>query len=560
MQQLRSFVCTCCYSTQASYYKDTQNWSETASACLGPGDVNRQPRARTILIMVPILLFLWELVVWSLLAHVTRNGCWLITVTLLVVSAAAIGMWYQGMRWGPVSLVSLGVLCIIAIIGGTALGQRGWEQFWRQFFWMNIGQQLVPTLGGTAAGARSDAATLVFGTEAGGLDHSSDTDLFCVAPVLSPESAGMDFPRVNYWAVGINCCSKSGNFFCDQSRDSSALQAVVQLGGGYPCPSCNVESFQKAIAKAEATYGLVSAPDALMVRWVASASKTKFQGGVLAIAYLLICVVVGSAMLFVLGWFSWYYGIGKRAPSGGVGQCMYENRLDGYPCDDGIFYTLNDTCQDGLCVGIPNYCLGYNVSCIPLSTCLVGGRCNPSTGRCTYDKLPDESPCDDGREYTVQDHLMDKWLSTVTIRLDVFACRNKLSANRFAQAIHSALAMPIVSHCVAFTEPPLTDYISRLLKCRKDPLEELAGQVAQDPAYDDDEADIQWNEGGDSQVDREKETADLRELAEHAEADAFPPDSGDLPDPRVGTFLTSAETIMHKSPLSWSPVKLHAAP
>lgn len=318
------------FQPEASYYKDTQNWSETASACLGPGDVNRQPRARTILIMVPILLFLWELVVWSLLAHVTRNGCWLITVTLLVVSAAAIGMWYQGMRWGPVSLVSLGVLCIIAIIGGTALGQRGWEQFWRQFFWMNIGQQLVPTLGGTAAGARSDAATLVFGTEAGGLDHSSvdafrsvgfkDTDLFCVAPVLSPESAGMDFPRVNYWAVGINCCSKSGNFFCDQSRDSSALQAVVQLGGGYPCPSCNVESFQKAIAKAEATYGLVSAPDALMVRWVASASKTKFQGGVLAIAYLLICVVVGSAMLFVLGWFSWYYGIGKRAPSGGVGQ------------------------------------------------------------------------------------------------------------------------------------------------------------------------------------------------------------------------------------------------
>lgn len=82
-----------------------------------------------MLIVVPILLFVWvsgqvcvevvtsqELLVWSLLAHVTRNGCWLqgpyfqllkskrskrtarITITLLVVSSASIGMWYQGMR------------------------------------------------------------------------------------------------------------------------------------------------------------------------------------------------------------------------------------------------------------------------------------------------------------------------------------------------------------------------------------------------------------------------------------------------------------------------------
>lgn len=380
-----------------------------------------------------------------------------------------------------------------------------------------------------------------------------------------------------------------------------------------------------------------------------------------------------------------------------TGLCMYENRLDGYPCDDGIFYTLNDTCQDGLCVGIPNYCLGYNVSCIPLSTCLVGGRCNPSTGRCTYDKLPDESPCDDGREYTVQDmcqnglcvgrpqdlcldappceapnwcydpgtcdpqtgtcsqatlapghrtcndqdattyndtciegvcmgildsgyqyqtmgggecvdrqnrrmarytgdvqeqaeceqictgdpqcagyaysfplcsiygtvrtHLpmerptwsfqagTDPVAVVIEAALDMSPvqrrsiCRKKgvvgdtitfdsdiqVSADEFFSPVRIGIFFLIIFGC--FFALPLTDYISRLLKCRKDPLEELAGQVAQDPAYDDDEADIQWNEGGDSQVELNQETADLRELAEHAEADAFPPDSGDLPDP-----------------------------
>lgn len=306
--------------------KDSQHWSETISTCLGAGDVNRQPRARTTLIMVPIFLFIWELLVWSLVSHISRNGCWLIMITLFIVSAAAIGMWFQGIRWGPVSLAALGVLCMLAIAGGTALGQRGWDQLWRQFFWMNTGNQLVPTFAGTAAAARSDAATLTFGSAAGSLDHSSvdasrsvgfkDTNLFCVAPVLSPDTAGADFPRVNFWAVGMDCCTKSGVFDCDASRDYDAMQAVVQLGGGYPCPSCNVETFQKAIAKAEATYGLVSAPDALLIRWVTNTNKVKFQAAGWAIGYLLLCSLMGSGFLFILGWMSWYYGLGKRAPSG----------------------------------------------------------------------------------------------------------------------------------------------------------------------------------------------------------------------------------------------------
>jgi len=316
-------------------HKESQHWSESISSCLGAGDVNRQPRARTTLIMVPIFLFIWELLVWSLVSHISQNGCWLMTITLFIISAAAIGMWYQGIRWGPVSLAALGVLCIIAIAGGTVLGQRGWDDFWRQFFWMNVGYQLVPTFASTPAGARSDAATLAFGTVTASLDHSSvdasrsvgfkDTNLFCVAPVLSPETAGADFPRVNFWAVGIDCCTKSGVFTCDAARDYEALQAVVLRGGGYPCPSCNVETFQKAIAKAESTFGLVSAPDALLVRWVASANKVKFQAGGMAVAYLLLCMLIGSGFLFVLGWLSWYYGFGKRAPSGGIGHSFAQD-------------------------------------------------------------------------------------------------------------------------------------------------------------------------------------------------------------------------------------------
>ena len=96
-----------------------------------------------------------------------------------------------------------------------------------------------------------------------------------------------------------------------------------------------METFQKAIAKAESAYGLVSAPDAVLIRWVQSAAKAKLHGfvsetkaakmlrfgaGTLAVAHLSLCALMGSAGLFLLGYVSWYYGLGKRAPSGGAAQ------------------------------------------------------------------------------------------------------------------------------------------------------------------------------------------------------------------------------------------------
>lgn len=80
---------------------------------------------------------------------------------------------------------------------------------------------------------------------------------------------------------------------------------------------------------------------------------------------------------------------------------------------------------------------------------------------------------------------------------------------------------------LAFFALPLTDYISRLLKCRKDPLEDLAGQVQQDPAYVDG-ADAQWNDYGDDQLElKDGFQDDLRRAGGQnpdEDALAFPPD------------------------------------
>jgi len=84
-----------------------KHWKESMFAALGPGDQDRQPKARSILLTVPILMFIWEIIVFTLLQHISANACWLMTSILVVISAASIAMWTLGIRWGPVSLLAL---------------------------------------------------------------------------------------------------------------------------------------------------------------------------------------------------------------------------------------------------------------------------------------------------------------------------------------------------------------------------------------------------------------------------------------------------------------------
>lgn len=89
------------------------------------------------------------------------------------------------------------------------------------------------------------------------------------------------------------------------------------------------------------------------------------------------------------------------------GLCFFRNRPNGYPCDDEISYTVRDQCVKGYCEGTPDMCIKYNSTCKSLSTCLTGGSCQPGSGRCTYDVVPDGRYCDDGRPYTVEDQCVN---------------------------------------------------------------------------------------------------------------------------------------------------------
>ncbi|KAF4755869.1 hypothetical protein FOZ63_011250 [Perkinsus olseni] len=90
-----------------------------------------------------------------------------------------------------------------------------------------------------------------------------------------------------------------------------------------------------------------------------------------------------------------------------TGECLFDKQPEGTLCDDGLFYTINDTCIDGQCIGTADICKKLDITCNPPNPCLLPGTCTPSTGDCIYPRKPTGSQCDDGRSNTINDVCVD---------------------------------------------------------------------------------------------------------------------------------------------------------
>ena len=70
-------------------------------------------------------------------------------------------------------------------------------------------------------------------------------------------------------------------------------------------------------------------------------------------------------------------------------QCQHPRWPDTTRCSDGDPCTRDDSCHEGVCRGSPKDCSAYDSQC-------TRGQCNPLTGQCEPEPLPDGTPCDDG--------------------------------------------------------------------------------------------------------------------------------------------------------------------
>jgi hypothetical protein len=78
----------------------------------------------------------------------------------------------------------------------------------------------------------------------------------------------------------------------------------------------------------------------------------------------------------------------------GAGACGHPNNTA--PCDDGLFCTVNDTCESGVCQGSARDCNAVGDQCHD-------GVCDENTNQCVGPPKADGTPCNDGNACTTPD-------------------------------------------------------------------------------------------------------------------------------------------------------------
>lgn len=293
----------------------------TARSTLGEPADGRNKSDLLMLIAIPYCLYL--LIAWLgwLLYHFCNIAMTFIIGTAVIVSLGLILVAVTTQKKNKKPLFALGCLALIAVFVGVSVSNSGWNSSWEQWWWMQTGRKTGASAG-TPAPARSDAAVISFATVKNGTAWTSvdatraagyrHGDVYCAAPILDPKVALGDIVRVEYWAIGINCCDDFGSFTCDQSRESvGGGTGVVMKDGGMPCAGCHAEQFRLATAKASGVNGMVSAPGALFVRYVSSAKTIEHLYLGKCMFSLFWSLILGMLIFGILGFITNYKGFGK---------------------------------------------------------------------------------------------------------------------------------------------------------------------------------------------------------------------------------------------------------
>lgn len=179
---------------------------------------------------------------------------------------------------------ALALLSTFAIVTG-ALG--GWFNFqWHMYsYWKYQDSReyhnVLPT---EPAAAHADAGEITFSenshidsTKAVGFRAGST---YCVAPVMVAGQSS----RVEFWAVGMDCCDERGAFTCDDAgvEGNHAARGGIVVHDDDLMSHSSFDYYRQAVRLSEAANDLAESSDPLFLRWVenpGSVQARKFSSG-----------------------------------------------------------------------------------------------------------------------------------------------------------------------------------------------------------------------------------------------------------------------------------------
>jgi len=180
-----------------------------------------------------------------------------------------------------------------------------------------VGKQYAGVYSQQPAIAFSDAAILKFAGNAT-VDETkafsmksvvTGTHTVCVAPITDSPSQG----RVEFWAVGVDCCKGATSFDCDDAGDAGVNQGIVvpdphqadvfykKLGKFFTPPAYRRDVLLQAVKRAQSVHGIASSSQPVFVHWSRKGRKDIIKDFVFELCiFLVVATLIAVVMAFLL--------------------------------------------------------------------------------------------------------------------------------------------------------------------------------------------------------------------------------------------------------------------
>jgi hypothetical protein len=182
---------------------------------------------------------------------------------------------------------------LVALFWGSLSGRICYDNFSYFMFMYSNSRTYYDVVPSMPAASVADAGRLVFAKEARVDKVSSvgyagdDGKRYCVAPIRDMS----DSVRVEYWAIGYDCCDWLGGFACGNAGDSEARGgARVFNHSGVFGQKLRMDHFESATRKAAATFDLIATDKPFYVYWVDNAALESLSGGFKLTAWIFILI------------------------------------------------------------------------------------------------------------------------------------------------------------------------------------------------------------------------------------------------------------------------------
>lgn len=229
--------------------------------------------------------------------------CVILSGIFFMIAGVLFAFRKEGRTFLPTSM-----LLPVAVAAGSVGGLYVYDVYaiYPQFY--SNARVYTDVLASQSAEAVADAGKLIF-TDAAYVDRPHSVSyitergsVFCVAPVRDSGNA----VEIQYWAVGTGCCSASGDFWCDDSKDCKAKGGIVIFDNEGFFSGSSYDEFSKASRKAEATYQLLSVHHPRYLRWVNDddlnrvANEYNLKAGLSLTACTMAYAVLSGGLAFAL--------------------------------------------------------------------------------------------------------------------------------------------------------------------------------------------------------------------------------------------------------------------